>query len=389
MTGRKHRRKVRLRRRAPPGAPPGTLIADPEAVQSSVSVIGYGPDELVERKDVTIEDVISLRGTVPILWINVDGLADVELIRRLGDIFDLHGLALEDVINVHQRPKAEAYEGHVFIVTRMVVPGRGFDTEQVSMFVGEDFVLTFQERPGDCFDLIRERLRQKKGRIRQMARDFLVYSLIDAALDAYFPVLEACGERLEELEDAVVARPGTDLIGEVHAMKRDLLGLRRAIWPHREMINALIRDETPLMSNQTRVYLRDSYDHAIQLMDIVETYREIASGLIDVYLSSMSTRLNDIMRVLTIIATIFMPLGFIASLYGMNFDRAASPWNMPELGWRYGYPFALALMAVSAVLMVAYFLRNHWIGGAYWRRSGQAGKRPAGGGETEHESEET
>jgi len=357
----RQKRNQRFRRRTPPGSSPGTLIADPSAVGSSVSLIGYGDADIIERRDVSVADVQAIRGTLPILWINVDGLANIDLIRQFGEIFDLHGLALEDVVNVHQRPKAEEYEDHVFIVTRMVLPER-LETEQVSMFVGKDFVLTFQERSGDCFEIIRERLRRHKGRIRQSGTDYLAYVLIDAVIDAYFPVLEDCGERLEDLEDAVVSQPRPELIGEVHALKRELLGLRRAIWPHREMVNALIRDDTNLMTDQTKIYLRDAYDHAIQLMDIVETYREVASGLVDIYLSSMSTRLNDIMKVLTVIATIFMPLGFIASLYGMNFDRSVSPWNMPELGWRYGYPFALAVMAISAALLMFYFLRQRWIG---------------------------
>jgi magnesium transporter len=358
---------LRVRRRTLPGAAPGTLIPDPAAIGPSISLIGYGDEQIIEREDLSVEDVRSARGSTPIVWINVNGLADVELIQALGDVFGLHSLALEDVVNVHQRPKAEEYEDHVFIVTRMVVPGRHVETEQVSMFVGSDFVLTFQERPGDCFELVRERLRQHKGRIRQSGKDYLAYALIDAVVDAYFPILEEYGERLESLEDAVVSRPSPELISKVHTMKRDLLSLRRAIWPHREMINALIRDETPLVTDQTRVYLRDCYDHAIQLLDIVETYREIASGLVDVYLSSMSTRLNDIMKVLTIIATIFMPLSFVASLYGMNFDTSASPWNMPELKWAYGYPFALSIMTISTVLLVLYFIRQRWIG-SFWKR---------------------
>jgi magnesium transporter len=373
MTRRRH--NLHVRRRTPPGASPGTLIPDPAAVGSTISLIGYGDDQLIERHEISVDDVRSVKGTVPIVWINVDGLGDIELIERLGEIFGLHGLALEDVINVHQRPKAEEYEDHVFIVTRMVVPGPRVKTEQVSMFVGRDFVLTFQERPGDCFDLVRERLRSREGRIHQSGKDYLAYALIDAGIDAYFPVLEDYGERLEALEDAVVSRPQPDLIERVHAMKRDLLALRRAIWPHREMISALIREETPLVTDQTRVYLRDCYDHSIQLMDIVETYREVASGLVDVYLSSMSTRLNDIMKVLTIIATVFIPLGFIASLYGMNFDRSVSAWNMPELGWRFGYPLVLLVMAVSAGLLMLYFVRQRWIG-QFWKRSRPRRKPP-------------
>lgn len=381
MTRQRH--GPRIRRRTPPGASPGTLVADPAALGSAVSLIGYGDEQIVERRDVAVEEIRSTKGSVPILWVDVAGLADVELIRELGGIFGLHGLALEDVVNVHQRPKAEEYEDHVFIVTRMVAPGRRGETEQVSIFLGQGFVLTFQERPGDCFEPVRERLRRHKGRIRQSGEDYLAYALIDSVIDGFFPVLEAYGERLERLEDEVVSRPGPELIAQVHAMKRDLLGLRRAIWPLREMINTLIRDETPLVTEQTRVYLRDCYDHAIQLMDVVETYREIASGLVDIYLSSMSTRLNDIMKVLTLIATIFIPLGFIASLYGMNFDRAASPWNMPELGWRYGYPLALLVMAVCAGLLLSYFLRQGWIG-PFWPWSRRRRKRappPASGGE--------
>ncbi len=353
---------MRVRRRAPPGASPGTLIADPAAVGSSISLIGYGDHQVIERTNLSIADVRSIKLTVPIVWINVDGLANIELIEQLGEVFGLHGLALEDVINVHQRPKAEEYEDHVFIVTRMVSRRQRGETEQVSMFVGQDFILTFQERSGDCFDLVRERLRKKKGRIRQSGTDYLAYALVDAVMDGYFPVLEEYGEALEKLEDAVVSAPGPALIEQVHAMKRDLLGLRRAIWPHREMINGLIRDESPLFNDQVRVYLRDCYDHAVQLIDIVETYREVASGLVDIYLSSMSTRLNDIMKVLTLIATIFIPLSFIASLYGMNFDRSISPWNMPELGWHFGYPFALLIMAITAALLVLYFVRKRWIG---------------------------
>lgn len=361
--------RPRSRRRTPPGAAPGTLIADPLANQSTIDVIGYDENQFIERHGVSIDDVRALKSTVSVLWINVYGLADIDLIQTLGDIFGLHSLALEDVVNVHQRPKAEEYADHVFVVTRMIVAGSHVETEQASLFVGKNFILTFHERSSDCFEPIRERLRRQKGRIRGLGTDYLAYALIDAVIDAYFPVLEQFGERLEDLEDAVVSQPRPELIAEVHTMKRDLLNLRRAIWPHREMINSIIRDETSLVTDQTRLYIRDCYDHTIQLMDIVETYREIASGLVDVYLSSMSTRLNDIMKVLTIIATIFMPLSFIASLYGMNFDRAASPWNMPELGWRYGYPFSLAVMAASTIGLVYYFWKQRWIGGSLSKRA--------------------
>ena len=229
------------------------------------------------------------------------------------------------------------------------------------MFLGAQFLLTFQERPGDCFEPIRARLRSGRAKIRDRQADYLAYALLDAVIDGYFPVLEAMGERLEVLEDRVIARPADIEAAEIHEIKRDLLLLRRTVWPQREMVNALTRETSPYVTDQTRLYLRDCYDHTIQLMDIVETYREIATGLIDVYLSSVSTRLNEIMKVLTIIATIFIPLGFITGIYGMNFDRGASPWNMPELGWYWGYPVVVGLMAGLALGMLYYFYRIGWI----------------------------
>ncbi len=276
-------------------------------------------------------------------------------------MFNLHGLALEDVVNVHQRPKVEEYADHAFIVTRMIQAGLPPTTEQVSMFLGEGFLLTFQERPGDCFDPVRARLRSSRGQIRDRQADYLAYALLDAVIDGYFPVLETLGERLEVLEDAVTAEPPEAEATQIHEIKRELLLLRRAVWPQREMVNALTRETSPYVTDQTRLYLRDCYDHTIQLMDIVETYREIATGLVDIYLSSVSTRLNEIMKVLTIIATIFIPLGFVAGLYGMNFDASASPWNMPELRWYWGYPVALGVMAAAALGMLYYFYRKGWI----------------------------
>jgi magnesium transporter len=352
----------RRRRRPPPGASPGTLVVDPSAIQPVVRFIGYGPDGFEEHGIPNIDNLESLIGKWPVTWINVDGLADLELLQRLGDIFGLHRLALEDVVNVHQRPKIEDYEDHVFIVTRMIHGEKAPLTEQVSLFLSDRALLTFQERPGDCFDLVRDRLRKHRGQIRERGADYLAYALLDTVIDGYFPVLEAYGERLETLEDSVLAEPSRDHVVQVHDMKRDLLALRRAIWPQREMLNALTRDSTSFVSDQTQVYLRDCYDHTVQLMDMVETYREIASGLLDIYLSSVGTKMNEIMKVLTIIATIFIPLGFIAGLYGMNFDPEASPWNMPELEWYWGYPLALALMLVVALGLLAYFRHKGWIG---------------------------
>lgn len=325
-------------------------------------MIAYGDSEFVTQKKVDVAELARLRETHDVVWVDVAGLGDPELVASVGDAFGLHRLALEDVVSTHQRPKQEDYSDHVFIVARMLHPELWLETEQVSIFLGEGFLVTFQERPGDCFEPIRERLRHSKGSIRQRGADYLCYALLDAIIDGYFPALERTGETLELLEDNVVARPTRNHIALLHEIKRELLMLRRAVWPHREMINALVRDESQMISPDTRVYLRDCYDHTIQLMDLVETYREISTGLVDVYISSVSVKLNETMKVLTIIATIFIPLGFIASLYGMNFDTGVSPWNMPELHWRFGYLAVLAVMAATGGGLVWFFWRKGWIG---------------------------
>jgi magnesium transporter len=351
-----------IKRQTRPGAAPGTVIAPVAAQRPVIDLIVYGPSKLVELNDASIEDIRRARREHPVAWVNVTGLGDAELINQLAELFALHKLSMEDVMNVHQRPKAEEFEDHIFLVTRMVRDGEGVHTEQMSFFLGGDYLLTLQERAGDCFGGLRERLRGGKGRVQSAGPDYLCYALVDAVIDQYFPVLERYGESLEDLEDDVVSHPAPGNITRLHDMKRELLTLRRSIWPHREMINSLTRDENPLIQGETRVYLRDVYDHTIQLMDIVETYREIASGLVDVHISSVTAKLNEIMKVLTVIATIFIPLSFIASLYGMNFDRAASPWNMPELGWRFGYPFSVFLMGAVAVALLVYFRRKGWLG---------------------------
>ena len=361
------RKKSRLvlKKRAAPGTAPGVLVADPQAAATTIAAIGFGPtgstNGCSETRPVDARALPALRRSHAVLWVDLVGLADHHAIRTLAGEFGLHPLAVEDITNTHQRPKVESYADHLFIVFRMVTPGGPVEGEQVSMIVGKDHVLTFQEKPGDCFTPVRERLRHGKGRLREAGADYLAYALIDAAIDGYFPVLETLGEALESLEDSVVDDPDRRQVEELHHTKRDLLVLRRAIWPLRELLGALLRDDSPIIAATTRPYLRDAYDHTVQLMDIVETYREIASGLLDVYLSSQSARLNEVMKVLTIIATIFMPMSFIASLYGMNFDTT-HPFNMPELGWPLGYAWALGIMAAIALGLLWWFERKGWLG---------------------------
>lgn len=352
----------RVRRRSPPGAPPGTLIADPQAGPSRVRVVGYGPDR-TESADIDraaqLEEWI---GAWPVLWVDVEGLADVDLIQGIARLFRLHDLALEDVINTHQRAKVEDYVDHLFLVTRAIGNGELAATEQVTLFLGRDFILTFHETGGWNLDRVRERLARNQSVIRRAGPDHLAYAVLDMVVDGYFPLLEALGESIEALEEHAVADDDPQIVGRVHSIKHELLLLRRAVWPQREMLNALIRDRFEYIGEPVRVYLRDCYDHCVQLMDTIETYRDVASGLMELHLASVSNRMNETMKVLTVIATIFIPLSVITGIYGMNFDTGISPWNQPELHWYLGYPFALGLMLAVAVVMLWYFRRKGWIG---------------------------
>jgi magnesium transporter len=366
MTGRArlHGRRGRWLRRPPPGSAPGTLVAPPkEAPPPSIKMIAYAPERLEERPLAAVSELDRPADPFPVTWIDVQGLGDLEIMRAVGRHFRLHPLVLADIVQADQRPKVEAYEEHLFIVVRMPHQGEALWTEQLSLVVGRDFVLTFQERPGDCFDPVRARLRQEPSRMRTLGADYLAYALLDALIDSCFPVLEHFGEALDNLERGVVEQPDPGLVLRIHTLKRDFLELRRALWPMREIMSHLLRDDTPFIGAATRVYLRDCADHVFQLMDMLEIDRELASGLMDLHLSSVSLRANEIMKVLTIIATIFIPLGFIAGVYGMNFKPEVSPWNMPELSWYFGYPFALGLMLALALGLLAYFWRKGWIGG--------------------------
>ena len=374
-----HRKKRKIhhpRRRTPPGTMPGTLTADPHAPQSIIRVMAYGPHEIVEEELHSIPEIQQVRAfadTWPVTWVNVEGLGNVEIIEQLGKIFRLHQLALEDVVNAHQRPKIEEYPNYLFSVARSVGPlraGEPLVMEQFSLFLGANFVLTFDERPGDCFEPVRERLRRKHGRLREAGADYLAYALLDTIVDRYFPLLEHYGEQLEDLEETIIRQPRHSVIATIHDIKRDLLSLRRAIWPQRETFNTLLRDHTALLTDETRLHLRDCYDHTVQLIDLIETYRELGSDLMEIYLSSVSNRTNETMRVLTVIATLFIPLTFIAGVYGMNFNAGTSPWNMPELGWYWGYPLVLVVMALVAAGQLVFFWRKGWIDIPGWRKKG-------------------
>jgi magnesium transporter len=267
---------------------------------------------------------------------------------------------MEDVLNVTQRPKVDEYDGNHYVVARMPVTEEHLATEQLSIFLGKDFVVTFQEQPGDCLDGIRARIRSGRPRLRKGGPDYLLYTILDAVVDAYFPLLESVGQMLEDLEKDILERTEQRQIEELHALKRDLVTLRRYLTPLRDLNAHLVRPDIDLLEEKTQLYMRDCYDHSVSALSMVESYRDIASGLMELYLSMVSHRMNEVMKVLTVIATLFIPLSFIAGLYGMNFDPQVSPWNMPELGWRWGYPAVLALMAACAGGMLLYFRQKGW-----------------------------
>jgi magnesium transporter len=359
-------RKPLFRRRTAPGAEPGTLVADPTAAKPVVRLIAYGPQEVDERKLCNLSDLDQIPQIMerqPVTWVNVDGLGDATIIARLGEIFKLHPLALEDVMNTHQRSKVEQYGDHLFIVARMIERGPQFETDQLGMFLGKKFVVTFQHLPGDCLDPLRASIRSARGIIRDSGPDYLAYAILDGVVDSYFPILEAFGEEIEALEDEIIEKAGRGVISRTHQVKSKLLVLRRAVWPLREALHVLVRDPIPIIQESTRVYLRDCSDHTFQLIDLLETYRELASDLLELYHSSLSNRMNEIMQVLTVIATIFIPLTFIVGVYGMNFDTARSPWNMPELKWYWGYPVIWGLMIAIAGGLLYFFGRKGWLRG--------------------------
>ena len=345
---------------------PGTLvhIGEERTEKVKISIIDYNEDSFKERQGVKVEECFPFKDTPTVTWINVDGIHQLDIIEKLGKQFDIHPLVLEDIVNTSQRPKMEDFESYIFIVLKMLYIDRKdseIKSEQVSLVLGSNFVISFQEKEGDVFNSIRERIRNAKGRIRKMASDYLVYSLMDAIVDNYFVILERIGERIEGMEDELVNNPVPKTLQAIHNLKRDAIFLRKSVWPLREVINSMEREESPLIQKSTDIFLRDLYDHTIQVIDTIETSRDMVSGMLDIYLSSISNRMNEVMKVLTIIATIFIPITFVAGIYGMNFNPEISRWNMPELNWRFGYLFACGVMLLMVLTMVLYFKRKKWL----------------------------
>lgn len=366
-----------------PGSDPGTLYIEEGAAPTVIVLIDYCQSKATRLQLASPEDCIPHLDTESVSWVDVQGLGNEDVLQRLGKVFGLHPLVLEDIVNVPQRPKVEEYSDQLLVVARMVTlkkPNHSFishqtnqgirsskaamlselaepcfSAEQVSFILGKHYLLTVQEEPEyDAFGPVRERIRTDRGIIRKQNADYLAYALLDSIIDGFFPVLEVFGEQIEDLEDEVVLNPTPKTLGKIHDLKRDLLMLRRAIWPQRDAINSLIRDGSDLIRDDVRIYLRDCYDHAVQVLDMVETYRELTSSLMDVYLSSVSNKMNEIMKLLTVISSIFIPLTFVAGVYGMNFE------HMPELQWPWGYAGCWGMMLGIAIFLILYFHRRGW-----------------------------
>lgn len=339
--------------------PPGTLIHVGEKREETVkiSVIDYDKKKYEEKNVNEIEECFPFKETSTVTWINIDGVHQVEVIEKLGKYFNIHPLILEDVVNTGQRPKYDDMGTYLYIVLQMVYTNgdNEIETEQVSLIVGSNFLISFQEKEGDVFNPIRERIKDAKGRIRTMGVDYLAYTLVDAIVDNYFSVLERIGEKIETLEEELVGNPQPTTLQTIHRLKRNGIILRKSVWPLREVISGLERGEPSIIQDSTRIFFRDVYDHTIQVIDTIETFRDMISGMLDIYLSSISNKMNEVMKVLTIIATTFIPMTFIAGVYGMNFKY------MPELEWRWGYLVVWVVMIGIGVSLLHYFKKKKWI----------------------------
>ncbi|MDH3339073.1 MAG: magnesium/cobalt transporter CorA [Gammaproteobacteria bacterium] len=347
----------------PAGTAPGTLTrARPaDATPLRIRLVDYDVNEIAIRDDITAEDCEPYLQRDTVTWVHVEGQPTEAALRGLGASFGLHSLALEDVSNAGQRPKFEPFPDHLFIVMSLPMMADDLiEVHQVSLFVGDNFLISFCEADFTPFEPIVRRLQVAGGRIRAFGADYLMYSLLDAVIDHAFPLLETFGLQLEELEEQIMDAADQESLAQIHLIRRELILLRRKVWPQREVINQLLRDDSALVGKDTHLYLRDCYDHTIQVMDLLETYRDTVGSMLEIYMSSVSNRMNNVMRVLTVIATIFIPLTFIAGVYGMNFDRAAGPLSMPELGQPLGYVFVWFVMIVIAIGMIVFFRSRKW-----------------------------
>lgn len=349
----------------PPGTSPGTLVDSRkiEASEFSIHLIDYTPTDFIEKKLASTDECQPYLEKDSTTWIHLQGPAQAETLKKIGNLFKLHPLSLEDVLNTGQRPKIEEYDDLLFVIMSMPIEVDGVTLiEQVSLFLGENYIISFYAGSVDPFDPLRQRLRRQNSSTRSKQADYLLYCILDLVIDQGYPILEALGEKIEGLEEQLLSastKPGTH--AEIHRIRRELLLLRRNLWPQREVINNLLRDDNALINASTSVYFRDCYDHTIQILELLENYREMAASLIDIYLSATSQRLNEIMRVLTMIATIFIPLTFVVGLYGMNFSHPSSPWAMPELHWYFGYPLVWGVLIAIVAAMLFYFKRKHWL----------------------------
>ena len=343
------------------GLPPGTLvhIGTEKVGKRRIRILDYDEHGVREKKEALLDECVPFRDTDSVTWIDIEGLQDIELLDSLGSCYGLHPLILEDILNTDQRPKSDDMESYIYVVLKML----DFDpasleivSEQVSIVFGRNYVISIQEgREGDLFEPLRERIRNGKGRIRKLGPDYLAYSLLDVIIDHYFIILEKFAERIETLEEDLVSDPKPETLHQIHRMKREMIFLRKSAWPLREVIYNLEKSDSNLIQPATKIFLRDIYDHAVHIIDSIETYREMLSSMLDIYLSSISNRMNQVMKVLTIIATIFMPLTFLAGVYGMNFKF------MPELGWRWGYPLVLLVMFGVGAVMLYFFKKKKWL----------------------------
>ncbi len=342
------------------GLPPGTLIytGDKKAEEIKIELIDYSKSSFQRKQILEVAECASFRNSSSVTWINLSGLHKVDIIGDLGALFGIHHLVLEDVLSTNQRPKIEFFDNYVFIVLKMIYydPSiKGIHVEQISLIVGKNYVISFQETEGDVFDPIRERIKGGKGKIRAQGSDYLAYALMDTIVDNYFVILEKIGDKIEAIEDKMIKDPRPNLLNAVHKLKNDMILLRKSVWPLREVLSMMQRSESRLIKDSTLIYLRDVYDHTIQIMDTIESLRDVVSGMIDLYMSSMSNKMNEVMKVLTIIATIFIPLTFIVGVYGMNFE------SMPELHVRFAYPILWIIMFFIAFSMFMFFRKKKWL----------------------------